>query len=363
MTTYFIVIFMVLICCYLAEKTLVKTPIAENGSASLQKSSNTKFFLFIAIFTLTFVSGFRYYVGADYGGYKIIYDDSKRVGFAFSDLLNITEENGFKLLCLFCEKIFDSYTTMFVLIAIITIVPFLYSTYKETNDFLFITLIYIFSGCWHGSFNGMRQYIAVTIVYLGRHYITQHKFAKYLLVCFIAFLFHRSAIFAILFYFIYSESFSFKRLFVILVATVALTFSYEPIFSFIGWLDNEEFVMTIYASNSVNILRVVVHCCPAILAIYLALNKLVDKNQVFYVYMLIADAAIHIAMSDSAYLTRLGIYTSAFIPLGLNYITQSLSKKHYKVLRYLIIIFYFLFWLYDIYNSSALNNFRFVFGK
>lgn len=360
MATYFIVIFIVFICCYLAEKSLIKNKISESGSVCVKKTINTKFFLFLVVATLTFVSGFRYYVGADYGGYMIIYDDIIKDGLG---IFNLTEENGFRLLCLLCEKIYDSYTTMFVVCAIVTIVPFLYSTYKESNDFIFVSFMYIFSGGWHGSFNGMRQFFAATIIYLGRHYIEQRKFSKYFLICFIAFLFHRSSIFALLFYFICSKEFTLKKTFIILSATLILSYSYKPIFDFIGWLDQEEFVITYYASNSVNILRVLVHCCPAIIAIYLTFNKKLDKKHVFYTYMLIADAAIYIAMSGSAYLTRLGIYTSAFIPLGLSYITKATPVKYFKVLRYVIIILYFLFWLYDISINIDLNNFQFVFGK
>ena len=69
-------------------------------------------------------------------------------------------------------------------------------------------------------------------------------------------------------------------------------------------------------------------------------------------------------MSNSAYLTRLGIYSSAFIPLGLNYITdKNISIRYYKYLRFAIVVLYFIFWIYGIYNTDSLNNFRFVFNQ
>ncbi len=363
MITYFITICIALSFAYLAQNSIKITDGITTNIGKNKNRSNTIFFLFVVVFTLTFVSGFRYFVGADYGAYTVIFNRNNHVFFNVSSY-DITEEPAFALLCRICGKIYNNYVTMFVATSIITIVPFLVSTYRESNDYIFVTALYIFGGCWHGSFNGIRQYIAVTIVYLGRHYIIKHKFLKYLLFCFIAFLFHRSAAFAILFYFVYSEEFSTKRISLIIMVTIILSVSYESIYSFIGWLDNEEFVLNDYSTRSVNTLRVLVQCCPAILAIYLAINKKISKNQIFYVYMLLINAAIYIAMSSSAYLTRLGIYTSAFIPLGLNCILdEKISIKYYKVIRFAVTVFYFLFWLYGIYSSNSLNNFRFIFNK
>ena len=362
MITYFITICIVLSFAYLAQNSIKITDGATNNISKTKNTGNTIFFLFVVVFTLTFVSGFRYYVGADSEAYTVIFKRNNHI--FFKGNYNITEEPAFVLLCRICGKIYNNYITMFIATSIITIIPFLVSTYRESNDYIFVTALYIFCGCWHGSFNGIRQYIAVTIVYLGRHYIIKHKFLKYLLFCLIAFLFHRSAAFAILFYFVYSEEFSFKRISFIIIITIILSLSYESIYSFIGWLDNEEFVLNDYSMRSVNTLRVLVQCCPAVLAIYLSLNKKIGKNQVFYVYMLLINAAIYIAMSNSAYLTRLGIYTSAFIPLGLNCILdEKISIKYYKVIRFVVTVFYFLFWLYGIYSTGSLNNFRFIFNK
>ena len=364
MSTYFIVIILVFVSCLLATKTFQKNyALTSNESVNYTKTTATKYLLFITVAVLTFVAAFRYSVGTDYNNYSFGFQNYVNSFSSFKDIFNINDEPGFALLCRIASIVYNESISMFVIAAILTIVPFLYSTYKETTSFTYITLLYIFCGRWHGSFNGIRQYLAATIIYLGRHYITERKFFKYLLICFLAFLFHRSAIFCVLLYFIYDEKFSLKRLFIIIAASIVLALNYDTIFSFIGWLDDKEFVQSAYSSASVNILRILVQCCPAILAIYLALKKEINKNQVFYVYMLVANAAIFIAMSDSAYLTRLGVYTAAFVPLGLEYITRDISKKYFNVLRYLIVIFYFLFWLYEVSNSSSLNNFQWYFNK
>ncbi|MBE6809956.1 MAG: EpsG family protein [Ruminococcaceae bacterium] len=368
MSTYFIVIILVFFSCLLATKTFQKNyALTSNESVNYTKTTATNFFLFITVAVLTFVAAFRYSVGTDYNSYSFGFINYVNSFSSFKDIFNITDEPGFALLCRIASIIYNDSISMFVIAAILTIVPFLYSTYKETASFTYITLLYIFCGRWHGCFNGIRQYLAATIIYLGRHYITERKIFKYLFVCFLAFLFHRSAIFCVLLYFVYNEKFSIKRLLIIVAGSIVLALNYDAIFSFVGWLDNKEFIQNDYSTASVNILRVLVQCCPAILAVYSVLKKgtkqEINNKQVFYVYMLIANAAIFIAMSDSAYLTRLGVYTAAFVPLGLEYITRDISKKYYNVLRYLIVIFYLMFWLYEISNSSSLNNFQWYFNK
>lgn len=363
MTIYFVITFFVLICAYFAQNNLIKTHVLNSEKIEFRNSNSTVFFLFLIIFILTFISGFRYYVGADFYAYDKMFYRNNDIYFK-PDYFDLKSEPAFILLCRICGAIYNNSLSMFIVTSVITIVPFMISTYKENKDFVFVTAMYIFSGCWHGSFNGIRQYLAVTIIYLGRHYIIKRKFLKYLLVCFIAFLFHRSAMFAILFYFAYSEKFSVKRLSFIVLITIILSLNYETIFEFIGWLDNEEFILNDYSSRSVNILRILVQCCPAALSIYYVTNNKVDKNKTFYVYIMIINAAIYISMSNSAYLTRLGIYSSAFIPLGLNYVTdKNISIIYYKYLRLTIVVLYFIFWLYGIYNTDSLNNFRFVFNQ
>lgn len=358
MITYFITILMVFFSCFLAQRFCVKSQ-SHKGVVS-KKTQSTNIALFIALATLTCVAGLRYWVGGDYSNYYYLYHSYKSIGVVDLSPLN---EPMLPLIGKLTSYIFQKPFAMFFVASVITVGMVLISIYKETDDFAFVTLLYIFVGCWHSSFNGVRQCLAVSIVFLGRHYITERRFFKYLLVCFLAFLAHRSALFCVLFYFVYSEEFSKKRLLIITLITLFLSRSHEAIFSFIGWMNDEEFVLDLYSSTSVNILRTFVGCCPAIVGVYYAYTRKLDKQQIFYVYMMVINAAIRIATADSAYLYRLGMFPAIFVPLGLSFLSKATTPKHQNVFRYLVVIFYFLFWLYEVSKSPFLNNFRFIFGK
>ena len=191
MLTYFIVICCVLYFSYLAERN---HNVCVEGNCILpsQRTKDTKIFLFIIIVLLTVIAGCRYHVGTDYGNYIYIYE-TKYVKFKWSEILNF-DEPILPIIGKLSYLFFDSYYPMFFTASVITVGFMLYSTFKETTDFVFVTLLYVFAGGWTGSFNGIRQYIAVAIVFLGRKYIMQRKFWKFLLVCGIAFLAHKIGI-------------------------------------------------------------------------------------------------------------------------------------------------------------------------
>lgn len=360
MISYFIVFLIVGIFTWLAEKNH-KNIVGPAGDVLHKKTPDTITFLFIAGAALTLMAGLRYHVGTDYGAYYNLYFSYKNMSIADFQIL---DEPLTPIIGKLSSLIYDSPYTMFFIVSLITVGLALYSTYRETTDFLFVTLIYVFVGCWHGTFNGVRQYLAVTIIFLGRNFIIERKFWKYILVCFIAFLAHRSALFCILFYFIYTKKFSTKRLLIVLGVTLFLSINYDTIFGFIGWLNDREFVATEYALSEVSVFRVLVGCCPAIIGVYLAYkNKDLDDMQMFYIYMLVANAATRIAMSDSAYLSRLACYPAIFVPLGLGYITDLCSKKYYKVFKMFIVILYFVYWSYEVTNSKTLREFEWIFGK
>ena len=359
MLTYFIVICIALCFSYLAMRNH-NACLDEGYILPFQRTRDTKIYLFIIIAVLIVTAGCRYHMGTDYVNYVHLYK-TQYSQLSLGEIL-ILEEPILPLIGKISYLFFDSYFPMFLIASVITVGLMLYSTYKETTDFIFVSLLYIFAGGWTGSFNGVRQYIAIAIVFIGRKYIMERNFLKFLLVCGVAFFAHRSALFFVLIYFIYSKKFTVVRLLAVTIIAIVVSRSYEVIFDFIGWIDDKEFVANDYALRSVNILRILAGCAPAILAIYYAFTKKLNKQQIFYTYMLIANATVWVSTADSAYLARLALYTGVFVPLGLSLILELEDDKHKKVLKIVIIVLYSCFWLYEVSNSKTLREFEWIFS-
>ena len=148
-----------------------------------------------------------------------------------------------------------------------------------------------------------------------------------------------------------------------LVATLFIAFNYETIFGFIGWLNDAEYIVNDYSERSVNVLRTLVGCVPALVAIYYAVSRKLDKQQIFYVYMIVINAAIRIATSDSAYLYRLAMFPAIFLPLGLGSLSKVCNVKYRKLFRVCTVVLYFLYWLYEILINVTLREFEWVLFK
>lgn len=359
MVTYFIVITCVLYFSYLAEKNH-NICVETNCIFPSQRTKDTKIFIFIIIAVLTVTAGCRYYVGTDYGSYVYIYE-SQYSKWQFGDFFKF-EEPILPIIGKLSYLCFDSYFAMFFTASVITVGFMLYSTLKETTDFIFVTMLYIFAGGWIGSFNGIRQYLAVAIVFLGRKYILQREFWKFLLVCGIAFLAHRSALFFVLVYFVYSEEFTTVRLLIVMVITIIISRSYEIMFDLIGWINDEEYIVNEYSLKRVSTLRVLAGCAPAILSVYYAFTRKLDKEQIFYAYILTANACVWLVTADSAYLARLALYTGAFVPLGLSSLLKATDKKYKNAFKIGVVILYMMFWLYEVTKSSTLREFEWIFS-
>ncbi len=360
MLTYFLTISSSVFLCFLA--TLCgRTRVSEDDiSLKPKQIFDTRLFLFLAIAILVFVAGCRYRVGTDYKAYMDLYE--QYISTPWNELLT-WDEPIFPIIGKICGIWSESSFPMFFVASLLTIGLALYSMYKETVDFTFVTILFIFLGCWHGTFNGIRQYLAVTIVFLGRPFIYNRKFFRFVLICLLAFLVHKSAIFFILIYFLASKEITVKRLIAVIAITVAVSLSYESIFEFIGWMNDSEFILNEYSTRAVSIFRVLVGCCPAALGIYFAYTKKLNEKQIFNVYMLVANAAVRVATSGSAYLARLGAYTALFVPLALSSVMESCDKKYKWAFKVGIIVLYGLYWYYEIVNSATLYYFEWIFGN
>lgn len=358
MGVYFITVSIVLIFTYVAQHSLEYHDFPDGYE--LRRSRLTNFCLLVTTVTLISIAGFRYHVGSDYKSYAELY--YQYIKTPVRDLFTLNEP-VFPVVGFLCGKVASTSALFFLIMSIFTVGTILVSTYLESPDFLFVTLMFIFTGCWHGTFNGMRQYLAIAIIYAGRDYIFDRKFLNYCIVCFGAFLCHKSALVAIALYFIYSDEIKVSRIVEVVFGSVLILFSYGTVFRVIGWMNQEEFLVTDYATASVSFFRVAVGVVPGILATYYAFKKDLDEEQRFYFYLLLANAAVKLATGQSAYLARFAMYTGIFVPLGLNSITKATDEKYYTFFRRLIIFLYFVYWLYDVFNSSTLSHYEFIFGR
>ena len=116
-----------------------------------------------------------------------------------------------------------------------------------------------------------------------------------------------------------------------------------------------------YSTRSVNILRILVACAPAIMALAVAVKKDLTKEETFYTNALVIHGAAMIAASNSAYLARIGIYTGAYVIVALPKLLRVDNKYIEMLMRVGVLVLYAIYWYRGIFDSATLTNFRWSF--
>lgn len=360
MTTYFITLLLVFVFTFVAQNNIVWQTNESNLQLTAKKTNTTKTFYILASLVLILVAGLRYDVGTDYLNYLVRYDNSVK---NFVESLLTLDEPGYKFICWFSNLIGGDGLTALFLASTLTIFLFLKTIYKNTYFLLPAVLLYIFLGCWHGAFNGIRQYLAAAIIFSGVRFIKERKFWKYALIVFIAFLFHVSAILMLFPYFIANNKISLPNILFLIGASIVVLFSFSEILTLAGFILNDNVTNAgVYLTQSVNILRILVAIAPALFFLLIYQRRTITKERQFWINMLIINAVMMIATSNSAYLARMGIYTVTFSAVGIPELVDGLGQKDKKFIGYTILFLFFAFWVYSIYSSS-LNHFTFIWQK
>lgn len=218
--TYFIYIFIAIASVILASF------IDKN-----KKKSSSRFWLIILILLLSFFAGSRSLsVGRDSAGYAqaIV---TKANGFKLF-------EPGYKNLIYLTTSIVNEYWFTFFVVSLLTnalILIRMYTLRSKELSMKAMTFIYV-CFCYFLTFSGQRQWLAVAICFYATKYIYNDQktsIIHYLVLTFIAFLFHTSSILTIVFLvpYVFSKRSEMKALILklsaIVIVPVAAIFTYR----------------------------------------------------------------------------------------------------------------------------------------
>ena len=210
---------------------------------------------------LILVAGLRYYVGTDYGAYY------KQYGEYADSLWNrilTLDEPGYALISGISKWIINDGWFAIFLSSLVTIGAILATTYQH-SEAIFLTLaFYIFMGCWHGSFNGTRQYLATAVFFCGLPFLMQRRFLPFCITVFLAFLCHKSAMVMVFLYFVVHRKICLRNLLITVFAVWLFSRAYEYLFTLSSFVLDDELSYNDFTTQSVNLIRIVVYSVPAV---------------------------------------------------------------------------------------------------
>ena len=330
--------------------------------SSLYGKRNTKTINNILVIScaiiLIFVSGFRYCVGSDYLTYTNLYSKF------LTDELSFFSQPALAIVARISAFIFNDYATWFFLMAVITIVPVIYIIKKDSISFSISIILYMLLGCWHYSFNTIKQCAAASMLLLGYKYIKERKFFKWCLICLIASFFHISALLMIPLYFLIVPKISTIRIMLLILIGVIIFFFYDELFDMFkilrpGALDIDSDV----GQRDVGLLRIAVCCAPAILGVIFK-SRFDQKDKRFAVLfnLSVMNAVLNVGTMFSVYLNRFTIYTNIFNILFIPYLVKLFKKKEQIIVLLVMMSLYFVFWYYDISKPDTVD-FQWIFER
>lgn len=332
----------------------------RDGGVSLPRRLTLGAVLVIAV--LAGVSALRWRVGTDYWTYEYAYDAYVE---QLPDRLTLMGEPGLRFLAWLSNAAGAGSAGMFALAAIITITLMVRTLWRWSPAFAFSIAILIVSGVWHGSFNGVRQYLACAIIFAGHRYIIDRKPFRWFVVVLVATLFHVSALVALLMYFVPTKRTSFPIQIAVLALGVVGMFGFTAILELIGTFVGDDGVADgSYANRSVNPLRIAFSIVPIALYWMLRNNAAVaNTNAWFYVNMLAIYAATYLASANSAYIARFAIYVAPFLAIGLVSITAVSNLKERAFIRGALLCLYAVFMYIQIADTNNLSDFQWIFNR
>lgn len=175
--------------------------VVKIGDECYEKRVNI-FLAFVTFSAVIFFAGLRSDV-ADTTAYIKMYD-AYQVGFSgIFDVLKESDQPGFVLLSIFIKTyISQEYNVWFFIIASISGLSMMYGIYRYSENFGMSAFLFMTSCNFTWMFNGIRQYLVVSVLFACTFLIKERKFIKYCIIVLILTTIHKTAIIMIPVYFL-----------------------------------------------------------------------------------------------------------------------------------------------------------------
>lgn len=363
MTVFWINLTIVFLFSLLARCTRLPAKLGPNESRPGIPRPN-KLFSFVALASLVLVSGLRLNIG-DTFVYRASYT---LLGTNLDKALSSTDF-GFNVFIVFLNKISSDPQLLIFVTALITNALIVWVIYKYADPFELGTFLYITTGCYLVTMNGLRQFLVSAVIFSAIKWLIDGNWKAYFtLILFVSTL-HLSALIMIPVYFIVRQKAWSKATVITLLLTILILVFFKPVIASVFDLmgDNqyagyrEDLAK---ADAGASYIRIFISAVPATLA-YWGRAKLREfwANSDYIVNMSLINTIVMIFSGYNWIFARLSIYFELYNFLLLPWIIRYVFRREMRSLMYFsLLACYFIFYYYEnvialriIYKSVYLN--------
>ncbi|MCW9130899.1 EpsG family protein [Bacillus paramycoides] len=327
---------------------------------SLISIKPNQFLIWMAALSLILVSGLRNNIGDTY-----FYMHAYNIAEFNWEYIQNNKDMGFNIFQMILKEYTDDPQAMVFITALITNVLIVCTLYKYSRLIEISLYVYITSGMYLVSMNGIRQYLAAAIIFAATKYILDGNWKMYILIVLIASTFHQSALVLIPIYFLVRRKSWSAMTCILLVFAVIIVIGFNQFSTlfFAAIEDTQYGEYKDFHEGGANILRVVVDSIPLILA-YLGREKLRElfPKSDYIVNMVLLGSIFMLISTQNWIFARFSIYFGLYQLILISWVVKLFIKKDQKVIYYLILVFYFIYFMYEhvitlgiIYKSNFFN--------
>ncbi|OXM85228.1 EpsG family protein [Paenibacillus rigui] len=302
-------------------------------------------FALVALISMVLVAGLRKNIGDTYF-YMYSYAQNN---YNLESLVG-QKDIGFNVFQMLLQTISSDPQILVFVVALLTNVLVFITYYKYSKLFELSLYVYITSGMFLMSMNGIRQFLAAAIAFAATKYIFNGNWKKYMLVVLLAAQFHQSALILIPIYFIVRRKAWSWTTSILLVMSIMIVIGFNQFSSALfSVLENSQYSdYKNFSEGGTNILRVAVWGVPVIFA-FLGRNKLRELfPQSDYVVNMALIAFVFMIISTQNWIfARFTFYFGLYSPLLMSWIVQLFVSRERKIIYYLILICYFIYYFYE----------------
>jgi transmembrane protein EpsG len=304
-----------------------------------------KLLVLLVIVTLALVSGLRNNIGDTYAyihSYKI-------TNFTYGEI-DYSGDFGFNILQLLLQKISRDPQILILVTGAITNILIIIVLYRYSRYFEIAVYVYITSGMFTTSMNGIRQYLAAAIAFTATKYILNGSFKKYAVVILLASTIHKSALVLLPLYFIVRREAWSKVTYLLLTFSVFIVLGFNQFSEILfATLDDTQYGQyKDFSEGGVNILRIAVNAAPVMVA-FLGRHKLKQlwPKSDYIVNLAIISMVFIIIASQNWIFARFNIYFGLYNLILMSWVLKLFKDNQQRFIYYLILLFYVVFYYYE----------------
>lgn len=369
MKIYIAILISVLLIAMIGNYKYVEKRV-QLGSSVLYRRVPTAFIVLIICGILVFFFAARWKVGTDFQNYYFRFN--KLLDADILEIIGSRDWGFYTLTAIIGQYISNNYFVYGLIIGAIIYIPVIFTYRKHSVDFVMTCALYIMLCIYTWPYNGMRQSVAVSILFAGYHLLYERKnWWKYAILAAIAFTFH-STVLMVLPFIILTRLKPTKKPFFFTCAFLLLLIVLLPNMwtAIIDFLENigqskmaEDYAEYENLRGGVNILRIIVAAIPVFVS-YVFYKPLKNNNPHidFLIAMSVFNLIFLVCGTQLTVLSRFKEYFNIALPLLIPNFLFIFEKKSRFVIQILIYGVYFLHMLVLMPRDSGIVPYSFIFG-